>query len=170
MFAIIMVAYFISRIITIAMFNNKTLQSFLFYAAVTTAAAAADSSSLLRGSSSIGDDNIDAYDMLTPFLPQNHDRNLIDNASTAHQHRVLAPIGGDTTLGDVQVAYTGTKSTSSWVSIPVPYKEAQGMANNMSFLGFPAVRGETVGIHTQFYDVFVDVDSYFNPDPATQQG
>jgi len=161
----------ISRIITIAMFNNITLQTFLLYAAVLTTVAA-DSSSLLRGSSSsssIGDDNIDAYDILKPFLP-NHDRNLIDNPSTAHQHRVLAPIGGDTTLGDVQVAYTGTKSTSSWVSIPVPYKEAQGMANTMSFLGFPAVRGETVGIHTQFYDVFVDVDSYFNPDPATQQG
>ena len=56
------------------------------------------------------------------------------------------------------------------MSIPVPYKEAQGMADTMSFLGFPAVRGETVGIHTQFYDVFVDIESYFNPDPATQQG
>lgn len=152
------------------MFNINTLQTFLLCAVATTAAAVDTSSSLLRGSS-IDDDvtTIDAYDMLAPFLPKNHDRNLIDNAS-AHQHRALSPIGGDTTLGDIQVAYAGTKSTASWVSIPVPYKEAQGMSNILSFLGFPAVRGETVGIHTQFYDVFVDVDSYFNLDPATQQG
>ena len=58
------------------MFNNKTLQSFLFYVAVTTGAAGT-SSSLLRGSSSIGDDNIDAYDMLTPFLPTVQSSNVL---------------------------------------------------------------------------------------------
>ena len=68
----------------------------------------------------------------------------------------------DSSLGDVQAAYVGTVPTKTYISIPVPYQDAVNMPPTMSFAGFPATRGHTVGVHTTFYDAHVD----FPVDPA----
>lgn len=59
--------------------------------------------------------------------------------------------------GDINVAYVGTRATKAWVSVPVPYKDAQNMTDVMSFHGSPAVKGTVVGVHTVFYDILLDL-------------
>lgn len=104
---------------------------------------------------------------MTPFLTNldasledvsNQLRNLPDRVKAARADPAGRELQmSNTTDGDIQIAYLGTVPTKAWVSVPVPYKEAQTMSPTMSFLGFPAVKGHTTGVHTVFYEVLVDL-------------